>query len=73
MGGAGDRIFRHPFSRAEEAADKVILFIRRADADHFAKRSQPRHIRSHRFNLLAIRQHHQIIASFPNFNGGLES
>ena len=56
MGGAGDRIFRHPFSRA---ADKVILFIRRADADHFAKRSQPRHIRSHRFNLLAIRQHHQ--------------
>ncbi len=73
MGGAGDRIFRHPFSRAEEAADKVILFIRRADADHFAKRSQPRHIRSHRFNLLAIRQHHQIIAPFPNFNGGLES
>ncbi len=47
-------IFRHLLP-AEEAADKVILFIR---ADHFAKRSQPRHIRSHRFNLLAIRQHH---------------
>ncbi len=73
MGGAGNRILRHPFTRAEEAADKVILLIRRADADHFAKRLQARHVRPHRFNLLTIRQQHQIIAPFTYLDGRLEA
>ncbi|CDA02080.1 unknown [Klebsiella variicola CAG:634] len=72
MGGAGDRIFRHPFTRAEEAADKVILLIRRADADHFAELLQTCHIGLHRFNLLAIRQHDQIITPLPHLDGRLK-
>ncbi len=73
MGGAGHRILRHPFSRAEEAADKVIFLIRRAHADHFAERLQARHVRLHRFNLPAIRQQHQIIAPFPYLDSRLEA
>ena len=39
----------------------------------FAKRSQRAISGRTASSLLAIRQHHQIIAPFPNFNGGLES
>ena len=70
--GAGHRILRHPFTRAEEAADKSYSSSGALTQIIFAKRLQARHVRPHA-HLLTIRQQHQIIAPFTYLDGRLEA